>query len=134
MSEMKAIFAPSGDQRACLSCAPEERVRLRVGPFSMGHGEDVAAGHEQRPLALRAELEVLDVLVGRGDATGAGETPSSGTVMEIARSAPDEMSSTCSSPFELVDDAAGAVVARPAHVPLVLFGELPVAARAGSRA
>src|SRR5215469_1333890 len=33
---MKAIFAPSGDQRPHLSCAFEEFVRLRVGPFSMG--------------------------------------------------------------------------------------------------
>ena len=36
MSETKAILAPSGDQRAHLSCAFEELVRLRVGPCSIG--------------------------------------------------------------------------------------------------
>src|SRR5713226_4358011 len=36
LSEMKAICAPSGDQDGHLSCAPDECVRLRVGPFSIG--------------------------------------------------------------------------------------------------
>ncbi len=33
---MNATRAPSGDQRAHLSCAFELWVRLRVGPFSTG--------------------------------------------------------------------------------------------------
>src|ERR1043166_4891618 len=36
LSEMNAICEPSGDQLAHLSCAPDELVRLRVGPFSIG--------------------------------------------------------------------------------------------------
>ena len=37
---MYEIFAPSGDHRAHLSCAFEEFVRLRVGPFSIGAVND----------------------------------------------------------------------------------------------
>src|ERR1041385_6336060 len=36
LSEMNAICEPSGDQLGHLSCAPEDSVRFRVGPFSIG--------------------------------------------------------------------------------------------------
>jgi len=61
----------------------EELVRLRVGPFSIGRGKDVAARDEQGALALGAQAEGFDV-TGAETCEGRMARASVGTVMEIA--------------------------------------------------
>ena len=91
-------------------------------PMLDGHGEDVPARHEQRPFALRAEIRALDQF-GGGDARGAhrqavvrhrdGDRPRRFVIDRV----------DLQLAVQLVDDPAGAVVARPAHVPGVAIGE-----------
>jgi hypothetical protein len=63
---MKAICDPSGDQLGHLSCAPDECVRLRVGPFSIGA---VKMSPRAENKAFRAQLVRLDIICG-WDAAG----------------------------------------------------------------
>src|SRR2546428_482969 len=76
---MKTICFPSGDHAGARSCAPDVRVKLRVGPFSMGAvkmspravGEKVNRIADPHRVALRAlarrdelrsvRLQVVDV-------------------------------------------------------------------------
>src|SRR5882672_9494141 len=53
-SEMYAMRDPSGDHAGHLSCAPDECVKLRVGPFSMGAVKisPRAANRARSPLGL----------------------------------------------------------------------------------
>ena len=81
-----------------------------------GQGEDVAAGHEERPLALRAELEALDLLLGAHPRGPHGDT----VVRHEDRNRliglrPDVVDAQLA--VQLVDDAGGVVGGRPAHVP-----------------
>ena len=90
--------------------------------------EHVAARHEEGPLPLRAELRVLDE-VGRRDARRPhGEPVVRHRDRDGARRAlVDRVDLQLA--VQLVDDAAGAVVARPADVPRLAVGELRRLAR-----
>src|SRR6476659_3702283 len=82
MSEMKAICEPSGDQLAHLSCAPEECVRFRVGPFSTGavNTSPRATNNARSPFGLNPTDSIkfaADTRLGRR------ALPSSGTLIEI---------------------------------------------------
>ncbi len=82
---------PSGDQRAHLSCAPELRVRLRVGPFSIGAVKTSprATNSARSPLGLSSKSSMLPAAEIRA---GRFERPSSGTVIEIGVEPPAAMS------------------------------------------
>ena len=97
-SETKAIRFPSGDQRACLSCAPEVAVRLRVGPFSVGRVKTSprATKRARSPFGLSSKPSTCFSALTRD---GRRATPSSGTKIERPRSALAFTSKTRSSPF-----------------------------------
>src|SRR5215510_3263344 len=96
-SEMKAICEPSGDHEGHLSCAPEECVRLRVGPFSMGAVKmsPRAQNKARSPLGLRSNDSMLLAAEMR---LGRRAKPSSGTLTEIGVALLVLVSRTCSSP------------------------------------
>src|SRR6476659_11385933 len=81
-SEMKAMREPSGDQAGHLSCAPDECVRFRVGPFSIGAVKTSprAANSARSPLGLSPTDSMKPET---GMWLGRRESPSSGTLMEI---------------------------------------------------
>ncbi len=89
---------PSGDQRACLSCAPEVAVRLRVGPFSIGRVKTSprATKSARSPLGLSSKSSICFSALTRA---GRMATPSFGTKIERPWSAFDFTSRTRSSPF-----------------------------------
>src|SRR5207237_7351558 len=78
-SEMKAICDPSGDHEGHLSCAPEECVRFRVGPFSIGAVKmsPRAETKARSPLGLKSYDSILPAAETR---LGRRARPSSGTV------------------------------------------------------
>src|SRR4026209_2557355 len=97
-SEMNAICEPSGDQLGHLSCAPDECVRLRVGPFSIGalKMSPRAENTARSPLGLRPTDSIwpdAETLLGRR------ASPSSGTVIEIPELLRLFASRICNSPF-----------------------------------
>src|SRR5678815_4860570 len=82
LSEMNAICEPSGDQLGHLSCAPDESVRFRVGPFSIGAVKisPRAANKARSPFGLRPTDSIkfeADTRLGRL------QLPSAGTLIEI---------------------------------------------------
>src|ERR1041384_6572224 len=95
---MKAIREPSGLQLAHLSCAPEEWVRLRVGPCSMGAVKmsPRAVKTARSPLGARSQSSIWPAADTRD---GRFQSPSSGTLMAIGVLLPLLVSSTASSPF-----------------------------------
>src|SRR5205085_6475023 len=97
MSEMKATCDPSGDQFGHLSCAPDECVRLRVGPFSIGAVKmsPRAENNARSPFGLRSYDSML---VAAEIRLGRRARPSSGTVIEMGDVFPLFTSRTCSSP------------------------------------
>src|SRR5258708_39823978 len=93
---MKAIWEPSGDQFGHLSCAPDEWVRLRVGPFSIGAVKispraEISA---RSPFGLRSYDSMLFATEMR---LGRRARPSSGTVIEIVVAFPPLVTSNCKS-------------------------------------
>src|SRR5215813_6026027 len=83
LSEMNAICEPSGDQLGHLSCAPDESVRFRVGPFSIGALKisPRAENKTRSPFGLKPTDSIkfaADTRLGRR------AFPSSGTLIEIA--------------------------------------------------
>src|SRR5713101_1225170 len=98
MSEMKAICEPSGDQDGHLSCAPDECVRLRVGPFSIGAVKmsPRAENNARSPFGLKSYDSILFAAEMR---LGRRASPSSGTVIDIGVAFPLRASRTWSSPF-----------------------------------
>src|SRR4029434_4986912 len=97
MSEIKAIRLPSGDQLGHLSWAPEECVRLRVGPFSIGAVKmsPRAENKARSPFGLNSYDSML---LAAGIRLGLRAKPSSGTVIEIGAALPLLVSRICSSP------------------------------------
>ncbi len=95
---MNAICEPSGDQDGHLSCAPDECVRLRVGPFSIGAVKisPRAENRARSPLGLSSYDSMLFAAETR---LGRRARPSSGTVMEMGAVLPLLMSRICSSPL-----------------------------------
>src|ERR1041384_2543728 len=94
---MNAICEPSGDQLGHLSCAPDESVRFRVGPFSIGALKisPRAANNARSPFGLR----FTDSIRFAADARlGLRALPSSGTLIVIGVLFLVRASSTCSSP------------------------------------
>ena len=81
---------PSGDQRAHLSCADELRVRLRVGPFSIGAVKTSprATKSARSPPGLSAASSIRSAADTRD---GRMARPSSGTVMAIGCDVPASM-------------------------------------------
>ena len=67
-------MVPSGDQLGHLSCAPEECVRLRVGPFSIGAVKMSPRAAKERSLALRTQIHRFDMIRSRDAAGTAGKT------------------------------------------------------------
>src|SRR5260370_21784310 len=94
---MKAICEPSGDQFGHLSCAPDEWVRFRVGPFSIGAVKisPRAEKSARSPFGLRSYDSIL--LAAEMHLFRPAQ-PSSGTVIEIGVAFPLFASSTCNSP------------------------------------
>src|SRR6185369_7830811 len=97
MSDTKAICEPSGDQFANLSCAPEECVRFRVGPFSIGvlKTSPRATNSARSPFGLKPTDSIrfaADTRLGRR------ALPSSGTLIEIGVLLRVRASNTCNSP------------------------------------
>ncbi len=97
-SEMNAMRAPSGDQRASRSCAPELCVRLRVVPFSIGtlKTSPRATTSARSPLGERLPLSIQSATE---TCAGRIATPSVGTVISIGVTLPVLVSSTRSSPL-----------------------------------
>ena len=81
---------PSGDQRAHLSWASELRVRLRVGPFSIGAVKTSprATNRARSPLGLSSKSSICPAADTRA---GRAATPSSGTTMGTGRDSPLSM-------------------------------------------
>src|ERR1044071_3573611 len=79
---MNAIFDPSGDHAAHLSCAAEEWVRFRVGPFSIGAVKmsPRAVKSARSPFGERSQSSIWPAAAMR---LGRFQSPSSGTVMVI---------------------------------------------------
>src|SRR4030095_3161548 len=98
MSEIKATRLPVGDQLGHLSCAPEEWVRLRVGPFSIGAVKmsPRAEKSARSPLGLRLTDSMLPAAEMR---LGRLARPSLGTLIEIGLPLCDRVSRTCNSPL-----------------------------------
>ena len=94
---MKAICDPSGDQEGHLSCAPDECVKFRVAPFSIGAVKisPRAENNARSPLGLKSYDSILPTAETR---LGRRAKPSSGTVIEIGIVFPLFASSTCNSP------------------------------------
>ncbi len=82
---------PSGDQRAHLSWASELRVRLRVGPFSIGAVKTSprATNRARSPLGLSSKSSTSPAADTR---EGRRASPSSGTLMAIGFEVPVEIS------------------------------------------
>src|SRR6266550_7358747 len=97
-SEMNAICDPSGDQVGHLSCAPDEWVRLRVGPFSIGAVKmsPRAENNARSPFGLNSYDSMLLAAEMR---LGRRARPSSGTVIEMGAVFPLFASRTCNSPL-----------------------------------
>src|ERR1041385_4324586 len=97
MSEMKATCDPAGDQLGHLSCAPDERVRFRVGPFSIGAVKmsPRAENNARSPFGLRSYDSML---LAAGMRLGRRARPSSGTLIEMGEALPLRVSRICSSP------------------------------------
>src|SRR5258706_10666445 len=95
---MKAICEPSGDQDRHLSCAPDECVRFRVGPFSIGAVKisPRAENKARSPFGLRSYDSMLLAAEMR---LGRRASPSSGTVIEIGVVFPLFVSRICNSPL-----------------------------------
>src|ERR1700681_1951484 len=95
---MNAICEPSGDQDGHLSCAPDECVRLRVGPFSIGAVKisPRAENKARSPFGLSSYDSMLFAAEMR---LGRRASPSSGTVIEIGVDLPLFVSRICSSPL-----------------------------------
>src|ERR1041385_5040862 len=95
---MNAIFVPSGDHAAHLSWAPDEWVRFRVGPFSIGAVKmsPLAVNSARSPLGERSYSSIWPAAETR---EGRFQRPSSGTVIAIGVLFPLFTSSTWSSPF-----------------------------------
>src|SRR5678816_4822570 len=95
---MYAICDPSGDQLGHLSCAPDESVRFRVGPFSIGALKisPRAANTARSPLGLSPTDSIWP---DAGTRLGRRARPSSGTLTEIAELRLLFVSMICSSPF-----------------------------------
>src|SRR4030095_945727 len=95
---MTAIGDPSGDQLGHLSCAPEECVRFRVGPFSIGAVKisPRAANKALSPFGLRPHDSIKFDAETR---LGRLQLPSSGTLIEIGVLFLLRASITTSSPF-----------------------------------
>src|SRR5215204_3033539 len=94
---MNAICEPSGDQLADLSCAPDDSVKFRVGPFSMGVVKisPRAANSARSPFGLNA----TDSIKFEADTRlGLLQLPSAGTLIEIAVLFFERASITWSSP------------------------------------
>src|SRR6185295_11180211 len=98
MSEMNAMRLPSGDHEGHLSCAPEEWVRLRVGPFSIGAVKMSPRAQKtaRSPFGLRLYDSIFPAAEMR---LGRLAKPSLGTLIEIALLFWLLVSNTCSSPF-----------------------------------
>src|SRR5678816_2274025 len=98
MSEIKATCDPSGDQVGHLSCAPDECVRFRVGPFSIGALKisPRADTRTRSPLGLRLADSIKLAAETR---LGRRAMPSSGTLMEMAELLRLLTLETWSSPF-----------------------------------
>src|SRR5215217_1450857 len=95
---MNAICEPSGDQVGHLSCAPDESVKFRVGPFSIGALKisPRAANNTRSPFGLKLAASIrfaADTRLGRR------ALPSSGTLIDIGVLFLLRASITCSSPF-----------------------------------
>src|SRR5947207_14940316 len=95
---MKAICDPSGDHEGHLSCAPDEWVRFRVGPFSIGAVKmsPRAENKARSPLGLKSQDSMLlaaEIRLGRR------ARPSSGTLIEMGVAFPPFTSITCNSPW-----------------------------------
>src|SRR5258705_13647209 len=98
MSEMKAMRVPAGGQLGHLSCAPEECVRLRVGPFSIGAVK--ISPRAQKSARSPLGLKFTDSIVFAAEMRlGRLAKPSLGTLMEIALLLRLFASNTCSSPL-----------------------------------
>src|SRR6476659_8569108 len=98
MSEIKATRLPSGDQLGHLSWAPEECVRFRVGPFSIGalKMSPRAENKARSPFGLRLTDSILPAAEIR---LGRLAKPSLGTLIEIALLFWVLVSRTCNSPL-----------------------------------
>jgi hypothetical protein len=97
LSDTYAIFDPSGDHTAARSCASEECVRLRVGPFSAG-AENTSPRAQittRSPFGLIATFSTSFAAETR---EGRIATPSFGTVIAIFLSLRLFVSNTWSSP------------------------------------
>src|SRR5712692_5337417 len=94
---MKATWEPSGDQLGHLSCAPEDCVRLRVGPFSIGT-EKISPRAEKTARSPFGLSSYDSMLLAAEMRLGLRQSPSSGTLIEIGVAFPVLMSSTWSSP------------------------------------
>src|SRR6185436_20871866 len=95
---MNAICDPSGDQFGHLSCAPDDSVKFRVGPFSIGAVKmsPRAANSARSPFGLNPTDSIkfaADTRLGRR------ALPSSGTLIEIGVLFLVRASITTSSPF-----------------------------------
>src|SRR2546427_10142781 len=95
---MNGICEPSGDQAGHLSCAPDECVRLRVGPFSIGAVKisPRAENNARSPFGLRSYDSMLLAAEMR---LGRRASPSSGTVIDTGVVLPLFTSRICNSPF-----------------------------------
>src|SRR4030095_12070141 len=95
---MKAICDPSGDQLGHLSCAFEECVRFRVGPFSIGAVKmsPRAANKARSPFGLSPHDSIKFAAETR---LGRLQLPSSGTLIEIGVLFLLRASITTNSPF-----------------------------------
>src|ERR1043165_2764911 len=98
MSEMKAICDPSGDHDGHLSCAPDESVRFRVGPFSIGAVKmsPRAENKARSPFGLNPTDSIKFAAETR---LGRLQLPSSGTLIEMGVLFLVRASITTSSPF-----------------------------------
>src|ERR1051325_969979 len=98
---MNAICDPSGDQLGHLSCAPDESVRFRVGPFSTGALKisPRAANNTRSPFGLKPPDPTYSIKLPADTRLGRRAFPSSGTLSEIGVLFFVRVSSTWSSPF-----------------------------------
>jgi hypothetical protein len=96
-SETNATLAPSGDQIAPRSCASDEWVRFRVGPFSTGalNTSPRATTSTRSPFGLIPTPSMRSAADTR---EGRIATPSFGTTIESFLSVRAFVSKTCSSP------------------------------------
>ena len=94
----RVVFTYAGDQAGHLSCAPDESVKFRVGPFSIGAVKmsPRAANNARSPFGLSPTDSIRFPAATR---LGLRELPSSGTLIEIGVLFFVFASSTWSSPF-----------------------------------